>query len=395
MPGPRRDLQGQDNTPEWDPSLGHVDTAAFLWGRESSQMAPTEKSSQSTARPKPAYQFHEVDDFPVLSQQKDRSANNGTVFNQTTSPTDGGSLEMESPNYQDSRAIYRRSFPAHGGGGYNVAGETDSGVGASMPSDKPNHTINRHSTGLSMGFQHHDPNFVGASGSAYGTAMPSTPGSESRDMPPKLQTSYSTNDIPTMGTNDSNGKPRESNGSSAYPTPQTSTAEQRLHNHNASLGRIPVGAINTARHGRDFSAGFERNEEPRSDVTSVGVVSTPRASYHSPTGNNNINESPSGNTPATSPMSPFGTNNAGFGSLGQSSSLASSLSHLAINSPNGWNGSAMQPFASPYGGNYNTYQGFGSGYQRFSDSQQRVVHERRKRDSEGQSSHFTHSLPFV
>lgn len=54
--------------------------------------------------------------------------------------------------------------------------------------------------------------------------------------PPKLQSSYSANDVPTMRST-TNGIP------SANTTPN-SHAQQHLHNHNASLGRIPPNAMN-------------------------------------------------------------------------------------------------------------------------------------------------------
>ncbi|KAL2066223.1 hypothetical protein VTL71DRAFT_2294 [Oculimacula yallundae] len=53
--------------------------------------------------------------------------------------------------------------------------------------------------------------------------------------PPKLQSSYSANDVPTMRST-TNGIP------SANTTPN-SHAQQHLHNHNASLGRIPPNAM--------------------------------------------------------------------------------------------------------------------------------------------------------
>lgn len=56
--------------------------------------------------------------------------------------------------------------------------------------------------------------------------------------PPKLQSSYSANDVPTM---------RNSvNGGAALNTTTTPNthAQQHLQNHNASLGRIPPNALN-------------------------------------------------------------------------------------------------------------------------------------------------------
>lgn len=64
----------------------------------------------------------------------------------------------------------------------------------------------------------------------------SSPTSLTQATPPKLQSSYSANDVPTMrsAANSISG----GNGSS------NSHAQQHLHNHNASLGRIPPNALN-------------------------------------------------------------------------------------------------------------------------------------------------------
>lgn len=66
-----------------------------------------------------------------------------------------------------------------------------------------------------------------------------------------LQSSYSTNDIPTM---------KNTNGFVPSITPPKTHAQQHFHNHNASLGRIPSGAINS-RHSRELSGGENRAEE--------------------------------------------------------------------------------------------------------------------------------------
>lgn len=54
--------------------------------------------------------------------------------------------------------------------------------------------------------------------------------------PPKLQSSYSANDVTTMRST--------TNGVHAINTTPNSHAQQHLHNHNASLGRIPPNAMN-------------------------------------------------------------------------------------------------------------------------------------------------------
>ncbi|KAJ4289718.1 hypothetical protein N0V90_011048 [Kalmusia sp. IMI 367209] len=72
--------------------------------------------------------------------------------------------------------------------------------------------------------------------SAYGNGMP------------KLQQSFSTNDVPTLKNGDNvNG--------SAFKT----HAEQHLRNHNANLGRVPANAVPN-RHSRELSTGFKEHE---------------------------------------------------------------------------------------------------------------------------------------
>ncbi|KAI9053933.1 hypothetical protein LZ554_002877 [Drepanopeziza brunnea f. sp. 'monogermtubi'] len=63
--------------------------------------------------------------------------------------------------------------------------------------------------------------------------------------PPKLQSSYSANDVPTMRST--------TNGASSVNTTPNSHAQQHLHNHNASLGRIPPSALNN-RLSREMSS---------------------------------------------------------------------------------------------------------------------------------------------
>lgn len=57
--------------------------------------------------------------------------------------------------------------------------------------------------------------------------------------PPKLQSSYSANDVTTMRSGANN-----TNGVANINTTPNSHAQQHLHNHNASLGRIPPNAMN-------------------------------------------------------------------------------------------------------------------------------------------------------
>lgn len=76
-------------------------------------------------------------------------------------------------------------------------------------------------------------------------------GSSGRPNLGSIQSSYSTNDIPTM---------KNTNGAVATITPPKTHAQQHFHNHNASLGRIPPNAVNS-RHSRELSGGDNRQDE--------------------------------------------------------------------------------------------------------------------------------------
>ncbi|KAL9107160.1 MAG: hypothetical protein Q9227_007940 [Pyrenula ochraceoflavens] len=73
--------------------------------------------------------------------------------------------------------------------------------------------------------------------------------------PVSLQSSYSTNDIPTMKT---------TNGAESTVNAHKSQAEQQFHNHNASLGRIPQGAMSN-RQSRDFATMISPSVENKRD----------------------------------------------------------------------------------------------------------------------------------
>lgn len=74
----------------------------------------------------------------------------------------------------------------------------------------------------------------------------SSPTGHTQATPPKLQSSYSANDVPTMRS-----AANSISGGSSNPN---SHAQQHLHNHNASLGRIPPNAVNN-RLSRDLNSG--------------------------------------------------------------------------------------------------------------------------------------------
>ncbi|KAM3482290.1 hypothetical protein MY8738_004016 [Beauveria namnaoensis] len=67
--------------------------------------------------------------------------------------------------------------------------------------------------------------------------------------PPKLQSSFSANEVPTV---------KNSTGSSTMANNANNHAQQHFHNHNVNMGRIPAGAMPT-RHSRELSSDSSMN----------------------------------------------------------------------------------------------------------------------------------------
>ena len=143
--------------------------------------------------------------------------------------------------------------------------------------------------------------------------QPTTPAhSLTSSRPQSLQSSYSTNDLPTIKAN---------NRLSANVTPPKTHAEQHFHNHNASLGRFPAGAVSN-RQSRDISS--LTSSEPKRDEKQAPMQATMHAGQNSMAAANGPS-SLQANAPSFGPgvSSPptanggagasYGQGNAGFG----------------------------------------------------------------------------------
>ncbi|ROW17266.1 hypothetical protein VPNG_01044 [Cytospora leucostoma] len=91
--------------------------------------------------------------------------------------------------------------------------------------------------------------------------------------PPKLQPSFSANDVPTLKNVAGSGLGSTSN----------QAAQQHLHNHNASMGRIPAGALPN-RHSRELS-GDARDNIAATNYQSIGSTLQANAPSFGPTVN--------------------------------------------------------------------------------------------------------------
>ncbi|KAK0705325.1 armadillo-type protein [Lasiosphaeris hirsuta] len=188
--------------------------------------------------------------------------------------------------------------------------------------------------------------------------------------PPKLQQSYSANDVPTAK---SNGSGLGSNANSH--------AQQHFHNHNASLGRIPAGAMPN-RHSRELSSDANLPNGRENGYPSIGSTLQASATPFGPTPGQP--QSSASTVPAlTSPTSgnPYQYYNGGNygahnGAAAGYNSLPMLMQSLAVGNSNP---AALYPQQS--------YTGYGPLYssaprQQPQDSQARVMQSRRQIESE-------------
>ena len=182
--------------------------------------------------------------------------------------------------------------------------------------------------------------------------------------PPKLQSSYSANDIPTMRT--------ATNGVSSVNQTPNSHAQQHLHNHNASLGRIPPNAMNN-RMSREMSPGDTAalRESQNGGYQSIQSALQASAPSFGPSLNQGISQSQVPTT-ITSPIQQQYANPSGYYNNYNMQLMTMGMQNIGIG----------QPMYSPH----NPYVNYGSAYPQTSgarDSQARVIQQRRQNDGDG------------
>ncbi|OIW27288.1 ARM repeat-containing protein [Coniochaeta ligniaria NRRL 30616] len=201
--------------------------------------------------------------------------------------------------------------------------------------------------------------------------------------PPKLQQSYSANDVPTV---------KNGNGTSNMSSNANNHAQQHFHNHNASLGRIPAGAVPN-RHSRELSG--DNNMAANRDVSayaSIGSTLHANAPAFGPVATNNY-QLGAANVASVPAQYPYyngasaynGVPNNTTGNNYTTSMLSMSMQGLNLNGNNG------QPMYSAHG-----YGGYNQMYNPVTrvvpqDSQARVIQNRRQMDNEAMSRF--HNLP--
>ncbi|KAK4212858.1 Pumilio y domain family member 4 [Rhypophila decipiens] len=328
-------------------------TTGFLFGDEDSnsgetRTTPTAQTSNST------------DTFPTLFRQSGYS---------NLSSTSSGTLDLAQSQFaaasENSSSNGWNSVSKHRSqqsmSTINGAGSVGSPSDISAIGTRPTNVRN------SMDLKYYDNASVTSEGAS--SSMVSPPPSHVLASPPKLQHSYSSNDITTA-------KPTA--GSSALASNANNHAQQHLHNHNASLGRIPANAMPN-RHSRELS-----NDSGMSNGRENGAYASISSTLH---GNAAPFGPPSSQAYSSAPAVPAITS--------PSSSMPYAY-YPQFPGPNGNNGYPSLPMMMQNmaigGGNpppayaNQNYTGYNPLYaatpRPTQDSQARVIQNRRQQDSE-------------
>lgn len=235
-----------------------------------------------------------------------------------------------------------------------------------------------------------DLKYISENANETGGSM-SSPGNQNMATPPKLQSSFSANDVPTV---------KNPTGSSMNANNHANNhAQQHFHNHNASLGRIPAGAVPRG-HTREMSA--DSVNTSREQAGAFQSIQTALQASAAPFGPTTTTAAPPTSSMVSSPSgapSMNSYNNGFYQANGYSSPQGAPHPPGAFNVPmlaagmqqmnmNGANGGNMYPPQN--------YAGFGSlSYGQGNqprDSQARVIQHRRQLDNEGKQ---TKSLNWV
>ncbi|KIE03941.1 Armadillo-like helical, partial [Metarhizium majus ARSEF 297] len=210
-----------------------------------------------------------------------------------------------------------------------------------------------------------------------------SPQSSHMASPPRLQSSFSANDVPTV---------KNTSGPSILSGNANNHAQQHFHNHNASMGRIPAGAMpsrhnrelssdNTMNNGREQSNGFQSIQSAlQASAAPFGPSLTTAVQVSSAT----AVSGPSTTATANSFNNFYTPNGYGSNATGSSGSFGMPMLTAGMQqmSMNGVNGANLYP-AQNYTGYGSLSYNQGAGQPR--DSQARVIQHRRQLDNEAMS----------
>lgn len=236
MPVTNHDLRGRADLPELASVLGHIDTASYLFRGDD-----TEHNPAASPDHKAYLQMSSKDNFPVLVRHG--GVGNGTKLSASSAALDLALSQSPGPDAQSNgwqgsrhrqaqQSLPANTFREASQGDEYETGQSNGGKVETTPTK--NMANNRRSVEFNF-----SPMNAEAKRSSFA--------SPSNGMP-MLTQSYSASEVPTLkgdvGVNGTNGLGYKSH------------AEQHLHNHNASLGRIPPNVVSN-RHSRELSTGLQ------------------------------------------------------------------------------------------------------------------------------------------
>ncbi|KAF9731880.1 RNA-binding protein [Paraphaeosphaeria minitans] len=190
---------------------------------------------------------------------------------------------------------------------------------------------------------------------------------------PKLQQSFSNNDVPTLKNGDG---PINGFGPKTH-------AEQHLRNHNANLGRVPANVM-TNRHSRELSAGLNKEQDYRNGAPFGSALHASAAPFGP------VLPSPAVTSAMTSPVPSMYSMYSNGGSPGPPyvgygvSALNNAIGGMSLSQgpmyPPMYAGPPGPPGPQQFGG-YNPYTTYGRDGQP-QDSQARVIQSRRLQNAD-------------
>ncbi|KAK8171157.1 armadillo-type protein [Phyllosticta citrichinensis] len=341
--------------PDLKSVLGHMD----FFGDDDQLRNGRDHNPAASPDVKSYLQMNTTDDkFPILVRRDGdgsmRLSASSAALDLALSPGEPGpEVPTTANDWQPTRSrhVAQHSMPAN-----NLHKSDEFDFGNNISNGRTN-LSNRHST---------EVRFTGFGDQKRSGLLASPPASNGM---PKLSSSYSTNDIPTMKNANGLGTSNSNTGINTH-------AENHFHKHNASMGRIPA----TALHSRDVSASENQMQDQHQSFRS------PRSSLHAsaapfgPDRNNNNNTLMPASTAA---VGQYGNQPLG----GQASYSPMPMPNLnginginmtGVNAMNGlasMNGMLSSPYANAYG-QYSQYTA-PAPQPRYPDSQARVIQQRR------------------
>ncbi|KAI9742450.1 MAG: hypothetical protein M1818_003984 [Claussenomyces sp. TS43310] len=329
-------------------SLDQTNTTRFLFGDD--------EPSQSSD-PKSYLQVNANDEnFPILVRRDEYASK----LSASSAALDLASPSTPGPE-SNTWSAFARHRPAQQSLPINthlMTGQNGGGIGSSPA--QPGSPNAKSPIGVRPAYRHSlDLKYLGEGQQE--TIQMTSPTKHAQATPPKLQSSYSANDVPTV---------KSTNGAvGSVNTTPNSHAQQHFHNHNASLGRIPPnGIVNRPRgdtsNGEASAALREIQGGGYQSIQSALQASAPP--FGPPMAQTNSQAQPTPST-TSSTMPTYGV--PGYYNNYNMQMMAMGMQNMQLGQP-------VYPTQAAYGGYGGMYPQNG-----VRDSQARVIQQRRQNDA--------------